>query len=507
MTPVTDPAILAQLNGTPGKPVTDPAVLAQLNGQQAGAQPTMLQTLGASPVGRFAHDFVLPMISTPARLLAKIDPTGGSVEPMAAKAEGTYQDALAAQRNRPGYADARAQADAQAQARGAGGITDQFLSTLAPTMAGTAGLFGGLNASNAAADAQTAAQDRYAAANPKTSTAANIAGGLLAVPDGGLPPLPIKAPKQIAPSISKLRADASTAYDAAHNSGVVASAPSYDNMVADLNTKLAARGIDPTLHPNSTAVLKRLNDSTGAPIDFQGLDTQRRIAGHGVDASGLNKSDKAMSRAIQDHIDDYVDNLKPADLAAGNDPTQAVSDLNNARDLYSRSAKASTIQSLIDKAGVNGSNYTASGLENSLRVQFRKLANNDRGMSRFTSAEQDAIKRVATGGSPTSMNNALRYLGKFSPQGFFPAVTEMGAVALGGPAALAIPAAGFAGRMGATAMTKAAAQRALDMAALGKSATALPSAAPLHLPQLTQRSAVPLGLFGSSLPQMSVPSR
>lgn len=504
-------------DGTVIQGVPDGTTKAQLTAKYAahlgaaqephGQQPTMLQTIGASPVGRFAHDFVLPMISTPARLLAKIDPTGGSVEPMAAKAEGTYQDALAAQRTRPGYADARAQADAQAHARGAGGITDQLLSTLAPSMAGAAGLFGGLNNSNAAADAQTAAQDTYAAANPNLSTVANIAGGFLAVPDGGLPALPLKAPKQIAPSISKLRADASTAYDAAHSSGVVASAPSYDNMVADLNAKLAARGIDPTLHPNSTAVVKRLNDATGAPIDFQGLDTQRRIAGHGVDASGLNKGDKAMSRAIQDHIDDYVDNLQPADLVAGTNPAQAISDLNNARDLYSRSAKASTIKSLIDKAGINGSNYTASGLENSLRVQFRKLANNDRGMSRFSPAERDAIKRVATGGSPASMNNALRYLGKFSPQGFFPAIAEMGAVGAMGPGALAIPAAGFAGRVGATAMTKAAAQRALDMAALGNTAAAIPASPALQLPRLTSRSVVPLGLFGSGTPQLSVPSR
>lgn len=488
----TEQQALAQVQAQHGKSVAP---------QASGPQPTMLQTIGASPVGRFAHDFVLPMIETPAKLLAKIDPTGGMVAPMADKAEGTYQGALAAQRNRPGYAAARAEAD-QVQAglssnRFSDGLTDQFASSILPTMAGITGLFGGLNSSNAAADSQTAAQDTYAAAHPVLSTGAKIAGGFMAVPDGGLPTLPPKAPKQIAPSIAALKSDASTAYTAAHNSGVVASPNSYDAMLGDLNAKLQARGIDPTLHPASTAVVKRLNDAAGAPIDFQGIDTQRRIAGHGIDAAGLNKGDKAMSRFIQDHIDEYVDNLKPTDIVGGANPQQAVADLNNARDLYSRSAKATTIQNLIDKAGINGSNYTASGLENSLRVQFRKLANNDRGMSRFTKAEQEAIKRVATGGSPASMNNALRYLGKFSPQGFFPAIAEMGAVGVMGPSALALPAAGFAGRVGATAMTKAAAQRALDMAALGNTAAAIPAAPALQLPRLTARSALPLGLVGS----------
>lgn len=170
-------------------------------------------------------------------------------------------------------------------------------------------------------------------------------------------------------------------------------------------------------------------------------------------------------------------NSENQQLATG--AQDAIGNLKTARDLWSRAAKAQTIQNLIDKAGVNGSNYTASGLENSLRVQFRKLANNDRGMSRFSPQEQNAIRLVATGGSPASLNNALRYLGKFSPQGFFPAVTEMVGVAHFGPIALAVPAAGFAGRVGATAMTKAAAERAVAIAARGRNAPPLPVSAPM----------------------------
>lgn len=463
-------------------------------------QPTMMQTLGASPVGRFAHDFALPMIEAPARLLAKIDPTGGAVEPAAARAEGTYQEAVAAQRNRPGYTAARQRADA-VQSGLPNGLGDQFISSLTPALAGIAGLPGGINASNAAADAQTAARDTYAKQNPKSSFLANVAGGFMAVPEGGQARLPNIPPKQVAPTIGQLKTDASAAYKSAENSGVIASAPSYGQMASDLEQKLAALGIDATLHPNATAAAKRVLENQGQDMSLQALETQRRIAGHAIDASTMNKADRRMAHIIQDHIDDYVGNLQPADLVAGANPQQAAADLNNARDLYSRSAKASTIQGLIDKAGVNGSNYTASGYENSLRVQFRKLANNDRAMRRFSSPEQDAIKRVATGGSAASLNNGLRYLGKFSPQGFFPAVTEMGAVATLGAPALAIPAAGFAGRVGATAMTKAAAKRAVDLAALGNTATAIPATVPLQLPRLTPRSAVPYGILASGLPR------
>jgi hypothetical protein len=51
MTPVTDPNILAQLNGSSGmKPVTDPNVLAQLNSNQAMAQPPAPQGVANSPL-------------------------------------------------------------------------------------------------------------------------------------------------------------------------------------------------------------------------------------------------------------------------------------------------------------------------------------------------------------------------------------------------------------------------------------------------------------------------
>lgn len=63
MTPVTDPGILAQLNGGAGmKPVTDPAVLAQLNAPE-GPPPQTSQTLGFEQgVGNFIANAAQPAI-------------------------------------------------------------------------------------------------------------------------------------------------------------------------------------------------------------------------------------------------------------------------------------------------------------------------------------------------------------------------------------------------------------------------------------------------------------
>ena len=46
MTPVTDPDLLAQLNGSGPQPVTDPALLAQLNGEQQQPEPSLLHNIG-----------------------------------------------------------------------------------------------------------------------------------------------------------------------------------------------------------------------------------------------------------------------------------------------------------------------------------------------------------------------------------------------------------------------------------------------------------------------------
>jgi len=152
----------------------------------SGQQPSWLDRAVASPVGRFAHDAVLSIPMGLGSMLSKMDPTAPDPAKMAQLYEKPYQDSLSRNRNTPGYANARADADAMAAQRGVG-LSDQFIPTLAPTMAGLAGLTGGLDSSNAAADAQASGQDAFAARHPVISTGANIAGGLMAMPARGVP--------------------------------------------------------------------------------------------------------------------------------------------------------------------------------------------------------------------------------------------------------------------------------------------------------------------------------
>lgn len=518
MTPVTDPAILAQLDAQSGKPVTDPAILAQLNGgslQQgaAGPQPTTMDKIIGSPVGRFAHDAVAEPLAAIADLLTKYQTLGTHIpvdrnHTLSAALDRPYQAALAANRNTPGYAAARAEADKAAAAKGSG-LSDQLLASFMPALAGvTGGLLGGsLDQANASADAQTAAQQAYAKANPVKSTVAQLAGGLLAGPEMAKLPakLPVQPP-QIAPSIADLKNAARQSYDAADKSGVIVSAPSYDSLVSGVQTKLADEGIDKTLHPNALAAYKRLEDAKGSPMTLKGMETMRRVAGDAVSASATNPADKRLGYIIQNAIDDHMAALTPADVLPGSgDPATAINSLNSARDYWGRAAQADIIQKQIDKAGIKASaNYSQSGVENALRQQFKTLALNDRVMGRLSPPVQQAVKDVAMG-SPAG--NLMRFAGKFAPHGPIATGAGMGVgymlggvggAAEGGLASIAIPALGELARVGATKSTMAAAQRALDAAALGKTALPRFPTAPLQLPSITRQSRVPYGLLGSA---------
>lgn len=181
--------------------------------QKTGPRPTFLQNLAASPIGRLANEMVVEPIGGIISLINRADPT--PIVPTDRHLPGVqkFQDAFAAQENRPGYAQARATADARANQRGAGGITDQVLAPLLPAAAGIAGLFtGGVNGMMAEADGQKAAQVGFQDRNPIVSAIAQIGGGMLGAPSAlrtsttvaeALPAVPRLTPQQQA--VTRLR--------------------------------------------------------------------------------------------------------------------------------------------------------------------------------------------------------------------------------------------------------------------------------------------------------------
>lgn len=287
-------------------------------------QPTFGDRMAASPIGRVVHDAVIAPIMGLDSMLSKLDPTAPDAGKVNDMMEKPYQASLAANRNTPGYAAARADAESQLKAKGGSGFTDQLLAPYLPAMAGTGGLAlsgGNLDQSNAAADAQAAAQSGYQQKHPVLSFGGQMLGGLLAAPEGGPPQLPAPQRGEIAtphiPSIDDLKAGAKEAYRQVDNSGIQVSADAMNHMADSLQDSLGQR-LDPTLHPDASAALKRVTQYAtdgakgGEAASFTDLDNLRRVV---ADAAKSPKpADAALAGMIKDHVDNFVDNLTPAAL-------------------------------------------------------------------------------------------------------------------------------------------------------------------------------------------------
>lgn len=277
-----------------------------------------------------------------------------------------------------------------------------------------------------------------------------------------------------APSKEALKAASTAAYKRAEKAGGVIKEDSFSKARSVISQRIEKLGIDKDLHPDSSAVLKRVSEEKG-PITFEKLETLRRLA---KDAEGSQKpADALRASEIVDIIDDYADTISRKDLVSGS--PKAAKAYKEARGLYSRARKAADLDELMRRAEIRaGANYTVSGLENALRGEFKTLALNPKRMRRFTAEERAAIERVAKGGK---IENALRLFGKFAPTGNISFATSAGAGFLaGGPVgAVALPIAGAASRYGAARMTVSNAARANEIVRRGppqrpKSRDALP---------------------------------
>lgn len=285
-----------------------------------------------------------------------------------------------------------------------------------------------------------------------------VAGQVALAPEA---PLPRQIPRgQVTgrEAAASLRSDAKTFYQAADEAGLVIKSNAVKTLADDARKAADKAGLDVTLTPDSVAVLKRVDEATAGPLTLDKLDTLRQIAS---DAQAAQKpKDRAIASQIVEKIDDFMDRLSDNDVISG-DQRLASDAIAQARDLWSRSAKLDTISKMIEAAKDSATNYSASGMENSLRTEFRRLARNERAMRTFTKQEQAAIRKVARG---TAASNTTRNVGRFAPTGpvgaglGLPSLAAMGAAA-GGPigAAIAVGAGTgvtFGARTLAAAMTK-----------------------------------------------------
>lgn len=282
--------------------------------------------------------------------------------------------------------------------------------------------------------------------------------------------------REAAPTADQLRNMSDLQYTNATKAGVVVSPESLRAKLPSFNNALKVEGYDPGLHPQLNAVVSRLQQETDAPKTLKELETLRRIV-KAPTRTFDNPDQQRIAYRLLDEFDNYVDNLKPADLVgAAKESKTATTALSKARNLYARSKKSDVMSDILERAEIKaGANFTQSGLENSLRQELKSLALNKKRMAGFTKTEQDAIQAAAKGGN---VQNVLRYFGKYAPTSVIPAGIGSGigagiGAAMGGPVGAAIgsavvPTVGGLARAGATRIGMNRLQELQDMIALGR---------------------------------------
>lgn len=261
---------------------------------------------------------------------------------------------------------------------------------------------------------------------------------------------------------TQLKQQAGAAYRRAEDAGVIISRDSWRTFSDGVRNEMAKEGIDQALEPRALAALNRLTE-VDDHVTLEGAEILRRVLSRAADSP--NRAERRLAMIMMEKLDDYIGNLQPGDILAG--PAQtAVASLKEARSLWSRASKSEIVERAVERARNRAGQYSISGLENSLRTEFRQIAQNERTMRRFSPAEREAVRRVAQG---TSLNNMLRLLGKFAPTG---PISLGGAAYIGGilagplGAALAVGTGGAA-RIGARAMTGRAARVAGEVMRAG----------------------------------------
>lgn len=299
--------------------------------------------------------------------------------------------------------------------------------------------------------------------------APDLGGNLARVP-GEPARAPVAAPKrqgglegvpEPAPTKEALKAQSSAAYKRADESGAVITPESFSGVKQSIGGMLDKEGIDPTLHPATTAALKRINETQG-PVTLQKLETLRKIVRDAEDSP--SPADTRLAAKTLETLDNFAETLSARDMSAGS--AESVGALKEARSLWSRARKAEELDELMHRAELKAPNFSASGMENAIRTEFRAFALNKNRMRYFTTAERKAIERVAKGDLP---ENALRYLGKLAPTGSISGyvASALGAAVAGPGGAVALPAAGAAARYGAAKLTTRNAMRANELVRRG----------------------------------------
>jgi hypothetical protein len=464
MTPVTDPNILAQLNGAGPKPVTDPAVLAQLNGPQGfvanaedfaksiprGALSSFLGALSnIGAAGAVDAQFSGVPTASPETMptgpqgVAQVEATVGKL-PTPQGPFGRVGEAIGEGLGNP------------ASYIGPGGLPLK----VAGAILGSAGSEGA---------GQAAKGTQY-------EGAARLAGSIL----GGAAAAKTLGPtvqKAAIPTLEELKAAADRGYTAARNSGLELNPQGLSSFATDAQQELtngpkyAFTGGANGTAPKTFAILDALQaPPAGARVTAANLDTLRKnignIAGETKDFKPTADAKAAM--VLKRRLAGFMEDIPQDSVMAGN-PEDYVRAIKQANGDFAAASRLGTFDARITNAENATDRQVAGSLDSQIKSKVGGALDKPKSLRGLSQDEIDQIKLINKG---TVTSNLLRQLGR-GGAGVIPLMTQAAvaaplAAATGGASIIpqALVAAGLYGaRKGAERMTVSRAKALADMLA------------------------------------------
>jgi hypothetical protein len=263
-------------------------------------------------------------------------------------------------------------------------------------------------ASMGAAAAPSIASNYFDVTNPAALMGLSLAGGGL----GATVPTPKTKPITAA----ALKEESGKLYRAMEAEGVNIAPQAMTDLANAARTKLSGLRYDPDTDKVVNEALKLFDVKSGKPMTFDMLEKFRRSVRDlpYSEAGGKRGTpdERAMVKALEETIDDFMDGLTPAQTTSG-DAAAANAFLTQARGVRGRGYQTETLEDAFTKATATSSAADSTkSFPRALRDEFTKLAKNERKLSRFDKETQELIKKVANG---TVTQTILMGLGKLSP--------------------------------------------------------------------------------------------
>lgn len=278
-----------------------------------------------------------------------------------------------------------------------------------------------------------------------------------------------KAIKESTPTIDQLKDGSRKVFNEISDLGATVEPKALAALTGSIEKAARNSGARPRTTPQVFGVIDEFKEvvESGRIIDLDELDELRTVAQNA--AKSIDPAQKGPAIAIIDEIDDFLDRSGTGILNLPEGAPNIGLEYRAARKLWGKARKAETLELAITNA-----KDTASGLENGLRIEFRKILKNKRQNKFFNADEKAAMRQVSEGTKASNLAKLIGRLGFSEGQAINiinPAIGGgLAAAAFGAPAGIAVPVIGQVSKQLAQRLTRGNARFAQQVVKAGSDA-------------------------------------